>query len=400
MIEIIRKQKYLIDFTLSSLLRRPGKNLGLLLVYSLIVFLLASVMLFTNALRSEAHLVLKNSPEIILQRMVAGRHDLIPASYLDKLGHLRGVREQHGRLWGYFYDPVVKANYTLMVPHDRSLVDNEIVIGHGIARTRGLAVGDYISFRKTGFVKDELQKSGVSIEALAEFRSDQGHAFNFKVADVLDAESELVSSDLILISESRFREFFSIPRDRYTDLVLSVRNPREVAKIAEKITSRLPDTRPILREEILRTYDAIFSWRQGIVFVLLIGAILAFVIFAWDKASGLSAEERKEIGVLKAIGWETADVIRMKFWEGALISFSAFMLGYLAAYLHVFYSSAVLFEPVLKGWAVLYPDFQPTPVVDPLQLVTLFFFTVLPYTVATIIPIWQAAITDPDAVMR
>ena len=72
------KQRYLIDFTLSSLLRRTGKNLGLLLVYTLIVFLLASVMLFTHALRSEARQVLEGSPEIILQRMVAGRHDLIP----------------------------------------------------------------------------------------------------------------------------------------------------------------------------------------------------------------------------------------------------------------------------------------------------------------------------------
>ena len=30
-----RRQAYLIDFTLSSLARRPGKNLGLLLVYTL-----------------------------------------------------------------------------------------------------------------------------------------------------------------------------------------------------------------------------------------------------------------------------------------------------------------------------------------------------------------------------
>ncbi len=396
----LRKQQYLIDFTLSSLRRRPGKNLGLLLVYSLIVFLLASVMLFTHALRSEAHQLLENSPEIILQKMVAGRHDLIPGDYLEKMGRLRGVREKHGRLWGYFYDPVVKANYTLMVPNDRELKGNQMVIGHGIARTRGLAVGDFISFRKTGFVKDEMQLSGMSIEELDAFRAAQGHVYNFEISEVLDADSELVSADLILLSEERFRSFFDIPEDFYTDLVLRVRNPRELSKIAEKLSARLPDTRPILREEILRTYDAIFSWRQGIVFVLLAGAVLAFVIFAWDKASGLSAEERKEIGILKAIGWETADVIRMKFWEGSLISLSAFLIGYLAAYLHVFYSSAVLFEPVLKGWAVLYPDFQPTPAVDGLQLATLFFFTVFPYTVATIIPIWQAAITDPDSVMR
>ena len=50
----IEKQKYLIDFTLSSLARRKVKNLGTLFLYTAIVFLLASVMLFTQALWREA----------------------------------------------------------------------------------------------------------------------------------------------------------------------------------------------------------------------------------------------------------------------------------------------------------------------------------------------------------
>jgi ABC-type lipoprotein release transport system permease subunit len=373
----VRKQRYLIDFTLSSLARRKGKNLGLLLVYTLIVFMLASVMLFTHALRREAGIILQDSPEIILQRMVAGRHALIPADYLEKIGKVRGVSSKAGRLWGYFYDPAVKANYTMMVPAERELTPTQAIIGAGIARTRGVGIGDYITFR-----------------------SHAGEAFSFEVVDILSAESELVSADLVLISEYAFRRTFGVPAGFFTDLVLQVRNPRELRKIAEKLSLKLPDTRPILREEVLRTYDAIFAWRQGIVFVLLAGAVLAFVIFAWDKASGLSAEEKREIGILKAVGWETGDVLRMKFWEGAIISLSAFLLGYLAAYAHVFYASASLFEPVLKGWAVLYPAFQPVPYIDGLQLATLFFFTVFPYTVATIIPIWRASITDPDAVMR
>lgn len=377
MIEFIRKQRYLIDFTLSSLLRRKGKNFGLLLVYSLIVFMLASVMLFTHALRQEAGIVLQSSPEIILQRMIAGRHALIPANYLQQTGRLRGVTEKRGRLWGYFYDPAVKANYTMMVDEQRKLSTTQVVIGAGIARTRGLGIGDYITFR-----------------------SHDGHAFSFQVKDMLDPDSELVSADLVLMSNKAFRTTFGVPEGYFTDLVFKVRNPREVRKIAEKLSLKLPDTRPILREEILRTYDSIFSWRQGIVFVLLSGAILAFVIFAWDKASGLSAEEKREIGILKAVGWETGDVLRMKFWEGFIVSLSAFFLGYLAAYVHVFYGSASLFEPVLKGWAVLYPEFRLIPYIDGLQLATLFFFSVFPYTVATIIPIWRISITDPDAVMR
>ena len=373
----LRKQRYLIEYTICSLLRRPGKNLGLILVYALIVFLLASVTLFTHALRTEARMILSGSPEIILQKMTAGRHDLIPAAYLETIGRVRGISSKRGRLWGYFYDPAVKANYTLMVPKDHRLDGNSVTIGAGIARTRGISIGDVLTLRAA-----------------------DGRSFPFEISGILPAESELVSADLILLSESRFRDFFGFPEDRFTDLVFEVRNPRELRTIAEKLSLKLPDTRPILRDEILRTYDSLFGWRQGIVFVLLAGALLAFVIFAWDRASGLSAEERREIGILKAIGWETADVIRMKFWEGSLISFSAFLVGFLAAYVHVFFASAILFEHVLKGWAILYPEFQLTPFIDGLQLVTLMSFSVFPYTVATIIPIWRAAIADPDAVMR
>ena len=179
-----------------------------------------------------------------------------------------------------------------------------------------------------------------------------------------------------------------------------MRNPREVRTVAEKIDAALPDTRIILRDEIKRTYESVFDWREGMVLLLLAGAVLAFFIFAWEKASGLSAEERREIGILKAVGWETGDVIALKSLEGVLVSLTSFLLGYLSAWLHVFQWGAALFEPVLKGWSVLYPDFRLAPHVDELQVATLFFFTVFPYTLANVVPIWRAATVDPDQVMR
>jgi ABC-type lipoprotein release transport system permease subunit len=376
MIAFLRKQAYLIDFTVASLLRRKGRNLGLLTVYLLIVFMLASVMLFAHALRTEAGIILQQSPEIIVQRLVAGRQALVPADYLEKMGRLRGVTSRKGRLWGYFYNPVVKANYTVMAPEHLELAPTEAIVGTGIAGLLDLYEGDFFTLQSNN------------------------KTYSFQVREIISRESELVSTDLILISPKAFRVISDFPDGMYTDIVLSVRNPREVRKVAEKLVRKLPDVRPVLREEILRTYDSIFSWRQGLVFVLLSGALLAFVIFAWDKASGLSAGEKREIGILKAVGWETGDILRMKFWEGVIISLTAFVVGYLLAYLHVFHTSAFLFEPVLKGWAVLYPEFTLTPFIDGLQLATLFFFTVFPYVVATTIPVWKASITDPDAVMR
>jgi len=373
----LERQRALVDFTLSSLRRRWSKNAGLWLVYTLLVFVLSSVLLLGYGLRREAALLLQDTPEIVVQRLQAGRHDLLPAAYLEALGQFRGVTHVAGRLWGYYYDPVVKANYTLMVAPDRELAPDAIVIGNGIARTRAIGVGDYLTLRTA-----------------------DGAPLPFRVTDLLEPRSELLSADLMLLSEAAYRRLFGVPQGRYTDAVVAVRNPREVPTVAEKIVLALPDARPILREEILRTYETLFDWREGMIFVLFSGAALAFAIFAWDKASGLSAEEKREIGILKAIGWETADVIAMKLWEGSLISLTAFLSGYCLAYLHVFYGSAALFVSALKGWAVLYPAFRLTPAVDGLQLAVLFACTVMPYTAVTLIPVWRAAITDPDAIMR
>lgn len=202
------------------------------------------------------------------------------------------------------------------------------------------------------------------------------------------------------MSQPGFKEVFGISPDLATDLTVAVLNKKEIPTIAAKIMEMFPETRTITREEILRTYEAVFDWRSGIIVTVLAGAVLAFLIFAWDKAAGLSAEEKREIGILKAVGWETADILQMKFWEGCVISLSAFLLGIILAYGHIFFASATLFAPVLKGWSVLYPEFRLTPFISNYQIAVLFGFTVIPYTVATIIPSWRAASIDPDLVMR
>jgi ABC-type lipoprotein release transport system permease subunit len=373
----VEKQRNMVDFTLSSLLRRKGKNVALLAVYTAVVFVLGSVMFFTEGMRREAHIILHGSPEIIVQKMVAGRHDLIPLAYMEKIRQIKGVQSVKERLWGYYYDPVVGANYTLLVPDEFALGEGNIAIGKGISRKRLAYEGDILSFR------------GYS-----------GEPLTFQIGEIFSPDSELVSADLVTVSEEDFRGMFAMPKEVATDLVIKARNPKELATIATKIVQLLPDTRPILRDEILRTYDAVFSWRSSLMLVILLGAVFSFIILAWDKATGMSAEEKREVGILKAVGWETADVLLMRFWEGVVVSASAFMLGVLLAYGHVFFASAMLFEPVLKGWSVLYPEFKITPFIAFNQVAALFFLTVIPYTVATIVPSWRTATIDPDSVMR
>jgi len=373
----IERQRNFIDFTLSSLSRRKGKNAALMLVYTLLVFVISSVIFFTQAIRREAEALLTSAPDMVLQRTVAGRHDLIPLSYGEKIKTIRGVKSVQGRLWGYYYHPAAHSNYTVMAADDVTAVDDTAVVGSGVARTWQTADDNTLYMK-----------------------AFDGKVLGLRIAKVFSETTDLVAADLIVVSRATFGRLFGIAGTLATDLALEIGNQKESATIALKIVQLYPDTRPILREEILRTYAAIFDWRSGYIIVLLSGTALAFIIFAWDKATGLSAEEKIEIGVLKALGWDTSDVLLMKFWEGTVISLTSFLLGVIAGYVHVFFASAPLFAHALKGWAILYPAFKLTPAVNAFQIGILFFFTVVPYALITIIPAWRMAITEPDAAMR
>ncbi len=377
----LARQRYLVDYAISAMARQRTRNLGLLLVYTLLSAVLASVVLLGSALRREAAAMLHDTPDVVVQGMRMGRHALSRSADIEQLRGLRGTHAVQGRLWGYLFDSASAANYTLQVPltptDGLALLPGETILGEGVARLRRVVAGGPVFL---------VSPSGV--------------ALNLKVKAVLPATTALVGSDLVLLCEADFRRFFQLTDDEYTDIALHVRNPKEVAKVAEKAGIALRQHRVITREDVLRTYEAVFSWREGLLLALLSGALLAFAILAFDKASGLSAQERRDIGILKAMGWDTGDILRMKLWEAALISVTAFGGGLLLAYAHVFLFSAPLIEAVLKGWSVLYPRFALTPTIDGLQLATLGLLTVLPYLAAVTVPVWRAASADPDAAMR
>lgn len=351
------------------------KNLTLTAVYTMIVFFLASAMFFTNSVKKEASIILAGAPELILQRLFAGRHDFIPVAAIDAVMGMKGVQSVKARLWGYYYFSGVGANLTLMANND--VPSGRVILGAGVARALRVHMNDTIPFK----VHD-------------------GTYLYMETKGILNPGSELVSSDLALISEPDFRKLFDIPKAFATDLAVKVENPADMASVTAEITRLFPDVRPITRDDVLRTYEGIFSWRSGLLAVILASGVFAFIILAWDKATGLSAEDRKEVGILKGVGWETRDIILVKFWEGFAISVSCFILGVLLAYIHVFIASSALFQPALLGWSVLHPSLKLTPFINFGHVAALFFLTTIPYTIAAIAPSWRAAKIEPDSIMR
>jgi lipoprotein-releasing system permease protein len=380
-----------LDYTLQSLLRRKFKNAGIILVFTFVIFILGSILFLSYSFKREAVLILENSPELIVQRTMAGRHELIPTDMAPAIEMIPGVSRVEPRYWGYYYDSIVGANYTVLSAAGSISETNRLLKGRlpGPDDTGTVAVGSGVARARFAGVDDDL----IMISA-------SGAPLDLRVVGVFDTASELLASDLIVVGRKDFTELFGLPPGMATDLVVNVPHGEEAPVIARKIHERFPDTRPILRSEIIRTYDAVFGWRSGLVLTIFAGALAAFIILAWDKATGLSAEEKREIGILKALGWETSDILEMKFWEGLVISLSSFLTGVILAYVHVFFFGASVFAPALEGWSVLYPKFRLVPYIDPYQIATLMMLTVIPYIASTIIPSWKAAITDPDEVVR
>jgi ABC-type lipoprotein release transport system permease subunit len=392
----LEKQINILDFSLMSLWRRKLKNLGIMFVFALVIFLLGSFQMLTGALTNSAQAVLKNTPDITIQKMSAGRQEAIPLAHAEKLHSIYGIRAIIPRVWGYYFDESKLANYTIM-----ALEHDSMPYGNNLNLT--LAYGHFPKKTETGkavigrSVHDILGLDKRRIFSL--FRPDLTLK-SFEVIGVFSQQTDLLSNDLIIMNLADARDLFHIPELMATDICVYVTNPTEIETIAKKIAGLLPDTTVLTKSQIQKTYQVVFSWRSGLASICLLTALAAFAILAWDKASGMSPEEKREIGILKILGWETGDILAVRFWESALVSVLAFLFGCTGAYIHVAFFDASLLKPVMVGWSVIYPSFKLLPSVTLADLLLIFTFSVLPYLGATVIPAWRSATVPPDSAIR
>lgn len=390
----LEKHLNLLDYALAGLWRRKLKNLGIITVFAGVIFLVASFQILTSSLTGTAATMLAKTPEIIIQKMSAGRQESIPVSYLDRLDGIFGIKASVPRIWGYYFDETSGANYTVMgversaMPAGQRL--NEAVEGRYPDAGQGeVALGRAVA--------TNMKLAGRHTFSL--FRPDLSLK-TFKITGIFKESTDLLTSDLLVTGLDDARDLFAIPDTLATDLLIYVTNPNEITTIAKKIAARLPDTRVLTRLQILKTYKVVFGWRSGFASICLLTALAAFAILAWDKASGLSAEEKREIGILKVLGWQTTDILTLRFWESLAVAGLAFLIGCTAAYLHILFLEGSLFRPVLLGWSVIHPSLKILPIFAAGDVLLIFTLSVLPYLAATVIPAWRCSTVSPDAAIK
>jgi len=388
---------YLVEYAINALFRSRSKNIFILVVFTLLTALLTSVFLITGSIKHELHSTVDALPQITVQKIKAGRHYDIETSIADEIIGITGVSEAIPRVWGYYYFENAGVNFSLVgidqyeqqyknsfdavvkkFDFDALNNKNQMVVGAGVRKVMKKSYyNNYFNFIKP-----------------------DGSFIKVTLAGVFDGETQLESNDMILMAKETVREIFDIAEEKATDIVVKVPNPEEVPTIASKIKLLYPDTRVISTHDLKVSYQNIFDYKSGIFLALFTMALFTFFMIIYDKASGLSSEEKREIGILKAIGWRVDDVLKEKFYESFILSFLSYITGVVLAFGFVYLFQAPLLREIFVGYSQLKTSFELPFIFDIQTLFLVFFLSVPIYIAATIIPSWRAATLEVDEVIR
>ena len=385
---------YLVEYAISALFRQKSKNIFIVVVFTLLTFLLTSVFYITNSIKYELDSTVNALPQIIVQNMKAGRHYDIETLRVDGILAINGVSDANARVWGYYYFARAGVNFTLLgIDEFESqykdslfkLVDkfdfttkSSMLVGKGVSEV--MSKNYYQEY--FNFVKPDGSMKRVVLKGL------------------FDGDTQLESNDVIVMSKEDVREIFDMQESVATDIVVSVANPLEISTIATKIKLLNPNARVITNEELRVSYQNIFNYKSGIFLALFVISLFTFFIIIYDKASGLSSEEKREIGILKAIGWRVEDVLKEKFYEAIVISFFAYLSGVAFALFFVYFLQAPVLRDIFIGYSDLKVSFELPFIFDIQTLFLVFFLSVPIYVAATIIPSWRVATLDADEAIR
>ncbi len=388
---------YLIEYAINALLRQKYKNIFILIVFTLLTTLLTSVFFISNSIKYELNSTLKSLPEITVQKLKAGRHHNIDTDVVDEILNISGVQDAIARVWGYYYFENAGVNFSIVgidefesqyknslsniiKKHDfsQALENSSMIIGAGVKKV--LDENYYKEY--FNFIKPDGTFKKVSI----------GGSFNSNL--------QLESNDIILLPKEIAQDIFAMEESEATDIVVKVANPEEIFTVASKIKLMYPDTRVITNKELEISYQNIFDYKGGLFLALFIISIFTFFIIIYDKVSGLSSEEKKEIGILKAIGWKVEDVLKEKFYESFILSFIAYTVGIIISFAFVYIFQAPLLREIFTGYSQLKTSFELPFIFDFNTLFLVFFLSVPIYIAATIIPSWKSATIETDKVIR
>lgn len=383
----------LLEYALKYLHRNLTKNIFIFIVLTMMTWLLASMFFISNSMKHELNLTLDSLADIIIQNKKAGMSTTVDERMVTDILDISGVESAQGRVWGYYFFEKEGVYFSLMgidefetqsretfatLVSQKGINGDSMIIGEGIAKAFNRSYyKDYFNFiKKDGTIKK------IFIEGT--FKSD----------------TQLESNDVIVMEKNTLRDIFGFTPYEATDIAVKVSNKTEVPTVALKLTQNYPNMRIITKDDLRVSYENIFNYKNGLFLGIFVITIFTFFIIIYDRLTGINSAQKREIGILKAIGWRVEDLLKTKLYESLIVSILAYIFGIFLAFIFVYNLNAPLLRDVFIGYSQMKPEFELVFVFDFQTLFLLFFLSVPIYVMATVIPAWKIATLDAEDVIR
>ena len=380
-----------------NLSRYRGKSLAIVIPLVLVMATVSFMMFTRGGFVRDAEIAGRFLPDVTVQGVEAGRVGKISLDIKGKLEEIPHVKRVIPRVWGYLplriegidaaytmmgldlnhliYDgklPWTIENGSFLVPGDR----NKTVLGQGVALSFKAGVGDRL------LLEDTLGNRG-----------------EFEVVGLLNDTVQIYSTDLIIVSLEDARLFFGYGANEASDLLVYADSPENADRIAWEITSRFRNTRVLTAKALTDLTKEAFGRRGGTFQAMWLILFETVLLLVWAQSAHISVDVSREIGILKATGWQTGEIIEMRMMESLILGLTGTSIGILAGFVY-----ALMGTPGISGYcigcATIYPKF-PVPVnCDLRSVVLLFVLGVLPMMGVSAIPAWLAGVIDPDEAIR
>ncbi len=392
---MLTKNPFLYFLTL-LLFKQRGKHIGVVLISVVIIFLLSAVLFLSSSIQESTEATLQAQPDMILTKLQAGRATNTPTEWIEKVATISGVSRVTARVHGRYY-PIPKEQSFLIVGIDFFEEQNQKDIATLLGdlnlkeffATDSMLIGDGVrAYMSQHFYKDSFS-----------FKLPNGGFKKVHIYETLPSQSNLIANDMIIIPIDVAREIFGMSENEVSDISFDIPNDSEWDMVQTKLHLLFYDLRVIDKREIRKAYTTLYNYKGGFFLILYMITIVTFMLILYQRYSMVYSSERKEIGVLRAIGWSISDVLKLKFFETLIVVVTAFILGVVLAYIYVFICQAPLLREIFLGGANLYNSVTFLPTLKFGVLSSIFLLYAISFLVAVLVPVWRIAITPPKEAM-
>lgn len=366
--------KNFIDYSVVLLLKDKSDYFFSFMLFSFIVFILSSVIFISNSIQNDLILGVKSKPDIVVEALRAGKQDLIHDGYIYDISKISGVSDIKKVVDGRYY--FVQKKVWFDIVGVENLNENEMIIGEGVKKAMGeFYYEDIFNF----FTEDKIVP--------------------MKIDKIAPNQTNIISNSVIYMNPKKVREILNIKDDEYTKLYVSVPNPNEISQIALKISNLYPYARVLSNEDEISEIKHLYYYKGGIFMILYVVCMVMFFILLKHQISLSYGQKKKEIAILRSVGFCIKDIIKLKFLQNFIVSCSAFLCGFCFAYFFVFVLNAPFLRDIFLG-NDLENFIKFTPYINFNIFFLIFIFSVIPFLAFVIIPSWKIAISDISENLR